>query len=348
MHIAKDGLDLAVTWSIIGIFVLLSLAVVYIMAAVLMPITLAVVVGLILGLAADKLHKLGVSPLVSAVSLSGLFGAAVFFIVNALAEPMTRLAQEAPQMIERAIERVTPFLERFEWLHISRASFQSGSMPMDKLLENTGSVLQVVTGSLTPALVQAMIFFAALLLFLLGRLQLRKALIMTFRRREKRLTTIRILNAIEEALGFYFATASVIYAALGVIVTIIAWAGGLAMPALWGVFAFLSSFVPFLGFSLMTVALAAAGILTHDDLLTGLLPAIAFLIVHLVMENIVVPAIMGKRLEINPFIIFVAIIFWTWMWGAVGAMLALPLSLIAMTILYEVLPEDRPTPNLPG
>ena len=348
VHVAKDGLDLAVTWSIIGIFVLLSLAVVYIMAAVLMPITLAVVVGLILGFAADKLHKLGVSPLVSAVSLSGLFAAAVFLIVNALAEPMSRLAQDAPQMIERAIERVAPFLERFEWLHISRASFQSGSMSMDKLLENTGSVLQVVTGSLTPALVQAMIFFAALLLFLLGRLQLRKALIMTFRRREKRLATIRILNAIEEALGFYFATASVIYAALGVIVTIIAWAGGLAMPALWGVFAFLSSFVPFLGFSLMTVALAAAGILTHDDLLTGLLPAIAFLIVHLVMENIVVPAIMGKRLEINPFIIFVAIIFWTWMWGAVGAMLALPLSLIGMTILYEVLPEDRPMPNLPG
>lgn len=348
VHIAKDGLDLAVTWSIIGIFVLLSLAVVYIMGAVLMPITLAVVVGLILGFAADKLHKLGVSPLVSAVSLSGLFATAVFLIVNALAEPMSRLAQDAPQMIERAIERVTPFLERFEWLHISRASFQSGSMSMDKLLENTGSVLQVVTGSLTPALVQAMIFFAALLLFLLGRLQLRKALIMTFRRREKRLTTIRILNAIEEALGFYFATASLIYAALGVIVTIIAWAGGLAMPVLWGVFAFLSSFVPFLGFSLMTVALAAAGILTHDDLLTGILPAVAFLIVHLVMENIVVPAIMGKRLEINPFIIFVAIIFWTWMWGAVGAMLALPLSLIGMTILYEVLPEDRPMPNLPG
>ncbi|CAN7627910.1 AI-2E family transporter [Rhizobium sp. LjRoot30] len=348
VHIAKDGLDLAVTWSIIGIFVLLSLAVVYIMAAVLMPITLAVVVGLILGFAADKLHKLGVSPLVSAFSLSSLFAAAVFFIVNALAEPMTRLAQDAPQMLESAIERVTPFLERFEWLHISRATFQGGSMSMEKLLENTGSVLQVVTGSLTPALVQAMIFFAALLLFLLGRLQLRKALIMTFRRREKRLATIRILNAIEDALGFYFATASVIYAALGVIVTIIAWAGGLAMPVLWGVFAFLSSFVPFLGFSLMTVALAAAGILTHDDLLTGILPAVAFLIVHLVMENIVVPAIMGKRLEINPFIIFVAIIFWTWMWGAVGAMLALPLSLIGMTILYEVLPEDRSTPNLPG
>ena len=58
--------------------------------------------------------------------------------------------------------------------------------------------------------------------------------------------------------------------------------------------------------------------------------------------------VMGKRLEINPFIIFVAIIFWSWMWGAVGAMLALPLSLIVMTIINETLPDDRPMPQLPG
>ncbi|MGO8126950.1 AI-2E family transporter, partial [Rhizobium ruizarguesonis] len=50
--------------------------------------------------------------------------------------------------------------------------------------------------------------------------------------------------------------------------------------------------------------------------------------VHLLMENLIFPAVMGRRLEINPFVVFLAILFWTWMWGAVGAMLALPLSLI--------------------
>jgi predicted PurR-regulated permease PerM len=186
-------------------------------------------------------------------------------------------------------------------------------------------------------------------LFLSARLKLRQMLIMSFPRRSQRLTTIRIMNAIDSALGYYFATASLVYAALGVVTALITWGGGLAMPALWGLFAFISSFVPFLGVTLMTISLAIAGLLTHETLTMGLLPALAFFLVHLTMENLIMPAVMGKRLEVNAFIIFTAIIFWTWMWGAAGAMLALPLSIIGMTIADELRPaKRRARPNLPG
>lgn len=348
VRLERDNLDLAKIWSIIGLFTIAVLTVVYTMSAVLMPITLAVVVGLILGLAADKLHKLGLPPILGAFLLSTLFGVGVFLIVNALAEPVATLAQNAPDMVQGAVKRIMPYLQRIGWLRISPASFTSGPVSMEGLLANTGSILQLLAAGLTPALVQALIFFAALLLFLMGRLQLRKALIMTFRQRDKRLTAIRILNAIEQALGFYFATAALVYASIGGVVTVIAYFGGLSMPVLWGVFAFISSFIPYLGFALMTLSLAAAGILTHDTLVVGVLPALAFFSIHLVTENLVIPAVMGKRLEMNPFIIFVAIIFWSWMWGAVGAMLALPLSLIVMTIINETMPDERPAPQLPG
>jgi predicted PurR-regulated permease PerM len=66
------------------------------------------------------------------------------------------------------------------------------------------------------------------------------------------------------------------------------------------------------------------------------------------MENLLFPAIMGRQWEINPFVVFIAILFWTWMWGAVGAMLALPLSLIMMTVMSELFPERKTVPNLPG
>ncbi|MGO8565237.1 hypothetical protein ACC743_38250, partial [Rhizobium ruizarguesonis] len=68
--------------------------------------------------------------------------------------------------------RVMPYLERIRWLHITPATFEIGSMSIGALLENTGNVLHVVTISLTPALVQGMIFFAALLFFLAGRVNL--------------------------------------------------------------------------------------------------------------------------------------------------------------------------------
>jgi predicted PurR-regulated permease PerM len=82
-------------------------------------------------------------------------------------------------------------------------------------------------------------------------------------------------------------------------------------------------------------------------MLAGIIPAATFFTVHLLMENLIFPAVMGRRLEINAFVVFLAILFWTWMWGAVGAMLALPLSLIVMTIIDELFIEEKLQPQLP-
>jgi predicted PurR-regulated permease PerM len=346
-RVEKDGLDVMSAWSIIGIFLILAVASLYMMSTILIPITLAIVVGMILGLLAEKLSKLGVPRVLNAVLLSTSVALIIFLAINSIVGPLSSLAKQGPDMVQKSIDRLLPFLEQIKWLHITPETFQSGPMSIDALLQNTGNVLHVVAGNLTPALVQGLIFFAALLLFLAGRVPLRKAIIMAFRTREHRLASIRIINAVEQVLGFYFATASLIYACLGVIMTAIAYFGGLTTPALWGMFAFLSSFVPFLGIAVMTVSVAIAGILTHDTLIIGLLPAAAFFCVHLTMENLVFPAVMGRQLELNPFIVFLAILFWTWMWGAVGAMLALPLSLIVMAIVSELFVEEKIQPQLP-
>lgn len=346
----RYGLDIASAWAVIGIFTIMALAVVYLMAPILIPLSLAVVTGLIFGVAAEKLNQFGIPPLPTALLLAGAFGVGVFFIAGMLADPITQLAANAPDLVRGAYDRITPLFSRLGWLNIRPEMLDSGGVSMEKVLENTGSVLGILSASLTPALLQAMIFFAALVLFLSARLKLRQMIIMAFPRRGQRLTTIRIMNAIDSALGYYFATAALVYGGLGVVTALITWGGGLAMPALWGLFAFLSSFVPFLGVTLMTIALATAGLLTHETVLMGLLPALAFFLVHLAMENLVMPSVMGKRLEVNAFIIFTAIIFWTWMWGAAGAMLALPLSIIGMTIADELRPAKRKANkrNLPG
>jgi predicted PurR-regulated permease PerM len=317
------------------------------MSLVLIPLTLAIVVGMILGMLAEKLTKLGVPRITNAVILSSAVALIIFLVANSLAGPLTTLANEGPDFAEKTANRLMPYLERIKWLHITPETFQSGPMSAEKLLENTGNILHLVTANLTPALVQALIFFAALLLFLMGRVSLRKSIIMVFRERSQRLAAIRVISSVEQVLGFYFATASVIYACLGVVMTIIAYAGGLPSPVLWGFFAFLSSFIPYLGITMMTLAIAIAGIITHDALVVGLIPAAAFFTVHLLMENLIFPAVMGRRLEINAFVVFLAILFWTWMWGAVGAMLALPLSLIVMTIIDELFIEEKQQPQLP-
>ncbi|WP_160005364.1 AI-2E family transporter [Rhizobium sp. 18055] len=346
-RVEKDGLDILMAWAIIGIFIILGMSAVYMMSLILIPLTLAIVVGMILGMLAEKLTKLGVPRITNAVILSSSVALVIFLVANSLAGPLTTLANEGPAFAEKTAMRLMPYLERIKWLHITPETFQSGPMSAEKLLENTGNILHVVSANLTPALVQALIFFAALLLFLIGRVSLRKSIIMVFRERAQRLAAIRVISSVEQVLGFYFATASVIYACLGVVMTVIAYAGGLSAPVLWGFFAFLSSFVPYLGITMMTFSIAIAGIITHDGLLAGIIPAATFFTVHLLMENLIFPAVMGRRLEINAFVVFLAILFWTWMWGAVGAMLALPLSLIVMTIIDELFIEEKLQPQLP-
>jgi predicted PurR-regulated permease PerM len=187
----------------------------------------------------------------------------------------------------------------------------------------------------------------SLVLFLASRLPMRRALIRGFSRRDRRLKAIRMFNAVESALGHYFATALVVYALFGAVAGIIAWIGGLGSPLLWAVAAFLLSFIPFLGIASVTLAMIVGGVLAHESLLIGLLPAIIFFAVDGVLENLLIPAAMGRRLEMNAFMLFIAIVFWTWLWGAVGAMLAVPLTLIGMTLYSGLVPQAKQQPNLP-
>lgn len=345
--LGREALEVAAKWSIVGLFTIVFLACVHLLSVVLIPIVMAIVVGMILGMAAEKLAGYGIPGFGVALILSGLVALVFIFVINSLIDPLSMLASQGPQLLDQTTERFLPYLERVKWLNISAATFSFGTMSMESLLDRSTGILSIVTTSLTPAIVQGLIFFAGLLMFLYSRLRLRKAIIMAFPARHQRLRTIRTIGSVEHVLGTYFATASLLYAGLGVSMVLIAYLGGLAMPLLWGLFAFLSSFIPFIGIAVMTISLTIAGMLTHDTLLLGLLPAFVFFTVHLLMENLVFPAVIGRNLEINPFLVFVAIIFWTWMWGAAGAMLALPLSLIGMTIAQELFPSRKVVPNLP-
>ncbi|MDR6755995.1 putative PurR-regulated permease PerM [Mycoplana sp. BE70] len=344
----ERDVTVAARWATVGIFVLMALGAIYLMAPILIPLTLAVVTGLILAVAAEKLNDLGIPPLPTALLLASAFAVGLFFAAATLSGPLMRLAGQAPDIVNATIDRVTPLLNKLEWLHINPRAFMTGSVTLDGLLEKAGSLLGIITAGVTPALVQVLIFFAALVLFLSGRLKLRRMLILAFPERGQRLTAIRVMNAIDRALSYYFATAALAYGALGILTTLIAYIGNLGVPWMWGLFAFVSSFVPFLGVAAMTLSLSAAGLLAHDTVLAGLAPALAFFCTHLVIENFVLPSIMGRRLEVNAFIIFTAIVFWSWMWGAAGAMLALPLSIIGMTIAEELRSDDKIQPDLPS
>ncbi len=109
----RDGIDLMVAWSIIGLFVIAGSAAVYSMETILMPITLAVVVGIVLGRAADSLAKFGLPPIMGGLLLALFFVLGLASVVSALLGPMTDLAQKAPALAEGVVERVSTLHRAF-------------------------------------------------------------------------------------------------------------------------------------------------------------------------------------------------------------------------------------------
>jgi len=125
-------------------------------------------------------------------------------------------------------------------------------------------------------------------------------------------------------------------AGVGIAVGAVMWLTGLGDPVLWGAVAFLLNFLPILGPLVGVAVFLLAGLLTIDPLWQALLPAGFYLAIHLVEGETVTPMLLAKRFTLNPVLVIVALVFWYWMWGVPGAILAVPMLAIIKIICERI------------
>jgi predicted PurR-regulated permease PerM len=122
---------------------------------------------------------------------------------------------------------------------------------------------------------------------------------------------------------------------MGVLTTAIAWLAGLPFPVFWGALAFLLNYLAFIGPIIVAILLLAGALIDAPSFLAALWPAAAYYVLHLIEGNAVTPVFVGNRLTISPFLVFIAFIFWLWLWGPVGAVLSTPIVIVAMVAQEE-------------
>lgn len=332
-------------WSMIGLFVLAAFAVMRLMSELLAPMIAALIIGSLLSRGVDRLAGTGLPRPVSTVGLVTLVGLAIVLFVDSLLGPLAAFVTQAPEMLKTLGDALASLARPLLSAQHSLTSFLGAKGGGPTLMNSAVSAMTAIFGGVTPAIGEFGIFFVTMVFFVAGRQTLRRRVIMTWARREQRFSALRIVNAVEEALSLYFGAAATIYASVGFATALIALAFGLSRPALWGVLTCLASFVPYFGAALVTLSLAAGGLAAHHSIGLGLAPAAAFLGVHLVSENAIIPALLGRRLEINPFVVFISIVFWSWMWGPLGALLAVPILLILDTIRQEFSTPETTLPS---
>jgi predicted PurR-regulated permease PerM len=339
--------DLHVVWrtaaqiATIGLFVLAAIVAIDLARPVLLPVASALVFSLMLGPLSTRAAKAGIPPVLTAIVLWLVVIAVMNGVLILLSAPVVDWASKAPQIAQNLRDKLHIIDRPLAALQdLRKALLPEGSNAGWNL--DLGAVLQPTLVFITPAIGQMVIFFGSLFFFLLGHARLRHVLVFFFTDRDARLRTLKIMNDIERNLTNYLSVVALINAAVGLAAGIIAFLVGLPNAVAWGVLAFVLNFIPYIGALLMQLVFLAVGLVTFPTLTHALVAPLAYLAVATLEGHFVTPSIMGRRLTLNPLTVFLALVFWTWLWGPVGAFLAVPILIMSLVVISHLFPKDEP------
>jgi predicted PurR-regulated permease PerM len=332
--------------AIIGIFIIILGAVLYVARPILLPITAAILVAMTFGPIIKSAAQRNVSPWITATLIVAVLVAAVASAVTLLSGPLIAWIDRAPEIATRVKDKLYVLDIPLAALRDLQNTLMPPAANSVKVEPSQITLVAPVIAAVTPAVAQIVIFAATLFFALVGQAEVRKYLTSIFASRDAKLRFLRIANDIEGNLASYVAVVTAINFSLGAVVAAGAWMFGFENPITLGVLTAILNYIPYIGPACMVAILFGVGLVTFETLTYALLPPAAFIALTTIEGHIVTPTILGHRLTLNPLVVFVAIVFWAWLWGPFGAFLAVPLSIIALVIANHLLPSDEA--KLPG
>ena len=329
-----------VAFALVGLLLICVFAVLYVAKPFFLPVVTAFVVGTMLAPAAYFLERHRIPRAVAAALIVSAAGAAVAFIVGLFSSPLMEWSTRLPELGSLLKDKLQGFqrpLALWRQLQIMLGGSDIAPFQMPKL-----DWIQPTIEFLSPTFTEFLLFFVTLILFIASWRDLRRALILTFADHASRLRTLKILNEIEEHLGGYLLTVTAINLGVGAATGIICAVTGMPNPAALGALAVILNFFPIIGPVAMFVTLTAVGIVSFSTLGAGLMVPLAFAAFTFLEGHFITPAIIGRRIELNALAVFIALAFWTWLWGPMGGFLSSPLLIVALVLKGHLLPEESP------
>ena len=299
------------------------------------PVFLALIVVVAISPVQARLRRRGwpdwLSTLVLVLLVVGLMVAlALVFVVS-----IARLGALLPQYTDRADEIAQAVAGSLEGLGVGRDQLQEAVSAVDlsKVIALVGVVLAGLSGA-----VSSLVFLLCLLFFLsLESAGMDQRLAATA---VDRPGLARALRSFAGGTRTYLVVAAVfglIVAVLdGVALAII----GIPLPVLWAALSFITNFVPNIGFVLGLVPPALLGLLT-GGVPEMLLVVVVYSVLNFVIQSLIQPRFVGDSVGLSVTVSFLALVFWTWLLGPLGAVLAIPLTVLVKALLIDVDPTAR-------
>ena len=342
LGLMEDLWSPAAQMATVGIFVIMLGACLYLCRPVLLPIVAATVIGTTLAPIVKAGARHGVAPWVTAIALGAGLLVLAGIAVTLLASPVSEWIAKAPEIGATVKQKLYVLDRPLAALRELQDVLMPAGGPTTVAVESShlGMVTPVVA-FVTPALTEATLFFVTLIFFLATQIDFRRYMVSIFATREAKLRFLRISNEIEEYLGSYVAVVTLINFGLGVVVALGAWLFGLPSPIMLGILAAGLNYLPYIGAACVTLILLAVGLVTFPSLGFAFVPPAAFVALATVEGQFITPAVLGHRLTLNPLVVLLALAFWAWLWGPIGAFLAVPLTIVGLVTLHHLFPPEE-------
>lgn len=333
-------------WALPSLLLLAVLTVLYLARDLILPIVGALILSLVFLPLVRGMKKIFIprplgSGLVVLSLLAGLIGGVYY-----LADPASVWLDKAPQSlreIDSKLRRVTGSVNSVATATAQvqdiTDKFTNGNETKKKPREvivrepTMASTFFYSARNFTVSLISTLV----LLYFLLasGDLFLRKTIAVTPKFSDKK-RAVDIAQQVEAAVSTYLFTVTFINVCLGCAVALAMYLLGVPNPILWGVMVAALNFIPYIGDIISFTVLSIVGLLSFDHLWQSLLVPGIFYLLTAIEGYLITPLIVSRRLSLNPVVIIVSVLFWGWMWGVPGALLAVPILVVLKTLCDRV------------
>jgi AI-2 transport protein TqsA len=156
--------------------------------------------------------------------------------------------------------------------------------------------------------------------------------------RAQRPQLVDALTSFTKGTRTYLGVSAVFGLIVAVIDTILLYALGVPGAFIWGVLAFVTNFIPNIGFVIGIIPPALIALLDGGPSLM-IAVIVVYSVVNFVIQSLIQPRYVGEAVGLSTSLTFVSLLFWTWVLGPVGALLAVPMSLLFRAILVEADPD---------
>ena len=334
-----------------GLFIITFFYTLYFARALILPLTLALLLNFLLRPVVLALRKVKIPELAGAgLILIALLGTAGYGVIK-LSGPAAEWIDKAPVTL-RQIELKVGFLSKplkgatKAGEELKRITRMGAEKKTEVEIKPPGITDAFLTGTREVIVKSSIIFILLFFLLASGDLLLRKFIKLSPNLRKKK-QIVKITREVEHHISRYLYTVTVINIFMGISIGISMYLIGMPNSFLWGVMAGFLVFLPYIGPLIGISIVTIVAFLTFDSIGRILLVPAIYIALETIQGQIITPMVLGSRFTLNPIAVFISFIFWGWMWGIIGALLAFPI-LTVLKILCDHIEGLAPIGELLG